>query len=57
MQELIINKIFKTREELDAYEKALTEQYIVFMIMHKDQIIGEPEIYGIDKVLHFGKRK
>ena len=57
MQELIVDKIFKTREELEAYEKALTEQYIVCMIMHKDQVIGEPEIYGIDKVLHFGKRK
>ena len=57
MEELIINKTFNTRKELEEYEKMLTEQYIVFMIMHKDQVIGEPEVYGIDKVIHFGKRK
>ena len=57
MQELVIDKIFNTKEELEEYEKKLIEDYIVFMIFHKDQVIGNPEIYGIDKILHFGKRK
>ena len=56
MEELVINKIFKTRAEMEAYEKELCEKYIVFMIMHVDQVIGEPETYGIDKVIHFGLR-
>ena len=57
MNELIIDRVFDTRQELEAYEKQLTEKYIVFMIMRKDQTIGEPEVYGIDKVIHFGERK
>lgn len=56
MQELIVNKTFETRQELEQYEQYLTENYIVFMIMRKEQVIGEPEIYGIDKVMHFGVR-
>ena len=56
MEELIVNKVFKTRAELEAYEEKLAKEYIVFMIMRKDQVIGEPEVYGIDKVIHFGKR-
>ena len=56
MKELIIDKIFTTRQEMEDFEKKLADEYIVCMIMHKDQVIGEPEIYGIDKVLHFGKR-
>lgn len=56
MQELVINKTFKTRAEMEAYEKELTEKYVIFMIMHVDQVIGEPEIYGIDKIIHFGLR-
>ena len=56
MEELIIDRVFDTREEMEAYEQQLSEQYIVFMIMRKDQVIGEPDIYGIDKVIHFGKR-
>lgn len=56
MQELVINKIFKTRAEMEAYEKELAEKYVIFMIMHVDQVIGEPEIYGIDKIIHFGLR-
>lgn len=57
MNELIIDRVFDTRQELEAYEKQLTEKYVVFMIMRKDQTIGEPEVYGIDKVIHFGERK
>lgn len=57
MNELIIDRVFDTRQELEAYEKQLTEKYIVFMIMRKEQTIGEPEVYGIDKVIHFGERK
>lgn len=56
MEELIIDKVFSTRAELEEYEQKLADEYIVCMIMHKDQVIGEPDIYGIDKVLHFGKR-
>lgn len=57
MNELIVDRVFDTRQELEAYEKQLTEKYIIFMIMRKDQTIGEPEVYGIDKVIHFGERK
>lgn len=57
MNELIIDRVFDTRQELEAYEKQLSEKYVVFMIMRKDQTIGEPEVYGIDKVIHFGERK
>lgn len=57
MNELIIDRVFDTPQELEAYEKQLTEKYIVFMIMRKEQTIGEPEVYGIDKVIHFGERK
>ena len=57
MNELIIDRVLDTRQELEAYEKQLTEKYIVFMIMRKEQTIGEPEVYGIDKVIHFGERK
>lgn len=57
MEELIINKVFKTKAELEKYEEKLAEEYIIFMTMRKDQVIGEPEVYGIDKILHFGKRK
>lgn len=56
MQELIINKVFDTREEMEAFEKELDQKYIIFMIMRKEQTLGEPEIYGIDKILHFGLR-
>lgn len=56
MQELVLNKDFETREEMENFEKELNEKYIVFMIMRKDQTIGEPEKFGIDKVVHFGKR-
>lgn len=57
MNELIIDRVFDTPQELEAYEEQLTEKYIVFMIMRKEQTIGEPEVYGIDKVIHFGERK
>lgn len=56
MQELVIDKVFKTRQEMEAYEEELNKKYIIFMIMRKDQVIGEPEIYGIDKIIHFGLR-
>ena len=56
VQELIINKVFDTREEMEAFEKELDQKYIIFMIMRKEQTLGEPEIYGIDKILHFGLR-
>ena len=57
MEELIINKTFKTRQELEAYEEQLSKDYIVCIIFHMDQVINEPDVYGIEKVLHFGKRK
>lgn len=57
MNELIINKVFNTYQELEAYEQELTEKYVVFLIIRKEQTIGKPDIYGIDKVIHFGERK
>lgn len=57
MNELVINKVFNTYQELEAYEKQLSEKYVVFLIMRKDQTIGQPDIYGIDKIIHFGERK
>jgi len=57
MTEAIIDKTFKTRKELEEYEKYLSEKYILVMIIHKENIIGEPEVYGIDKILHFGERR
>lgn len=57
MNELIIDRLFDTRQELEEYEERLAEKYIVFMIIRKDQTIGNPEIYGIEKVIHFGERK
>lgn len=56
MEELVINKTFETRQEMEAFEEGLSKKYIVFMIMQKDQVIGEPEVYGIDKIIHFGLR-
>lgn len=56
MQELVIDKVFKTRQEMEAYEEELNKKYVIFMIMRKDQVIGEPEIYGIDKIIYFGSR-
>lgn len=56
MQELVIDKVFKTRQEMEAYEEELNKKYIIFMIMRKDQTLGEPEIYGIDKIIYFGLR-
>lgn len=57
MNELVINKVFNTYQELEAYEKQLSEKYVVFLIIRKDQTIGQPDIYGIDKIIHFGERK
>lgn len=57
MNELVINKIFNTYQELEAYEKQLSEKYVVFLIIRKDQDINKPDIYGIDKIIHFGERK
>lgn len=56
MEELVIDKVFKTRQEMEAFEEELSKKYIIFMIMRKDQVIGEPEVYGIDKIIHFGLR-
>lgn len=56
MEELVIDKVFKTRAEMEAFEEELNKKYIIFMIMRKDQVIGEPEVYGIDKIIHFGLR-
>lgn len=56
MQELIIDKTFNTKEELEAYENLLANEYHIFMIMHKDQVLGEPEVYGIDRIIHCGKK-
>ena len=57
MNELVINKVFNTYQELEAYEKQLSEKYVVFLIIRKDQDINKPDIYGIDKIIHFGERK
>lgn len=57
MEELIIDKTFDTKEELEKFEKELCDEYIACMVFYKDQVIGEPEIYGISSILHFGKRK
>lgn len=57
MQELEVNKVFNTRQEMEEYERQLTEKYVVICIFHKDQEIGQPEIYGIDTVMHCGERR
>lgn len=56
MQELIINKRCNTKEEEDALVKELGEKYIVFMYNHFSQVLGEPEIYGIESIFHCGER-
>ncbi len=56
MQELIINKRCNTKEEEDALVKELGEKYIVFMYNHFTQVLGEPEIYGIESIFHCGER-
>lgn len=56
MEELKINKIFETREEMEKYIKQLNEEYSIMLINQMPQVIGEPDIYGIESILHFGKR-
>ena len=56
MNELIIDKTFETREELEAYEDALNDTYVIFMIMRKEQVLGEQEVYGIDKIIYVRER-
>ena len=56
MEELKINKTFETREEMEEYVKQLNEEYCIVIVNHIPQVIGKPDIYGIESVLHFGKR-
>ena len=56
MEHLRINKTFKTREEMEKYAEELRKEYIVMMVVMKEQTVGEPDIYGIDEIIHFGKR-
>ena len=56
MEELIINRTFNTREEMEEFEKQLKEEYIVLMIVHTEQVVGEPNVWGIHSIKHFGKR-
>lgn len=56
MEELKINKIFETREEMEEYIKQLNEEYTIVIVNQIPQVIGEPDIYGIESILHFGKR-
>jgi hypothetical protein len=56
MEELIINRTFNTREEMEEFEKQLKEEYIVLMIVHTEQVVGEPNTWGIHSIKHFGKR-
>ena len=55
MQELKVNKRFETREEMDKYVKEICEEYVVMLVNHIPQEIGQ-EIYGVESILHFGKR-
>ena len=57
MEVLKVNIRFNTLEELEEYEKKISEEYIVMVLVRTPQQVGEPEIYGIDEVWHFGKRK
>lgn len=56
MEELKINKTFETREEMEEYAKKLNEEYCIVIVNHIPQVIGEPDVYGIESILHFGKR-
>lgn len=56
METLKVNKRFNTREEMEKYEEEVCKEYIVMIINHTPQTIGEDEIYGIDEIWHFGKR-
>ena len=55
MQELQINKIFNTYEELEEAQKKLNEKYKVFMFVNYPCELGQ-EIYGIQTIIHFGER-
>ena len=56
MEELEINKTFETREEMEEYMKELNEEYLIVIIKQMPQVKGKPDIYGIESILHFGKR-
>lgn len=56
METLKINKIFETREEMEKAEKELCDKYVVLLVEHTPQQLGEKEIYGIQSITHFGKR-
>lgn len=56
MEELKINKTFKTREEREEYIEKLNEEYFIGIVNYTPQVIGEPDIHGIESILHFGKR-
>ena len=56
MEELEINKTFETREEMEEYIEELNEEYCIVIVKQMPQSINEPDIYGIESILHFGKR-
>lgn len=56
METLEINKICNSREEEEELANKLLEEYIVMLFEKYPQVIGEPEIYGIKSITHFGRR-
>ena len=56
MDRMIINQTYATREEMEKREKEICEEFIVLMIEHMPNTIGEKPIYGIESVTHFGRR-
>lgn len=57
METLEINKRFNTHEDMEEYERKLREEYMVILVNRTAQNAGEKAIYGIDSIMHFGKRK
>lgn len=49
MKELKINKKFNTIEEMEKFEEELSQNYVIFMITHKDKL-------QIENVLYFAER-
>ena len=56
MEELEINKVCNSYEEQEELMKKIGEEYNVMCFNGFTQEIGEPEIYGIKSIIHFGKR-
>ena len=56
MEELVLNKKFDTKEELEKFTEEICNEYIVVLVNYMPVEIDK-EIYGIESIFHFGKRK